>query len=145
MRRVRERVTSHSISCTAREWETVRERATDAGTSLSRYVVDRILNSPDPDAGGDAIALSGHEQRAMHDALLRTEALVERLVAAGDGVDVASGVALLFEARLDEMVRTGRLEELRGILSAIVGEERAARIAGRAWERVRGRQDAGPP
>ena len=132
MHRVRERVTSHSISSAAREGETIRERAVEAGKPLSRYIVDRILYASDSAPDGEGIALSRGEQRAMRDALLRTEVMVEPLVAAEGGVDLASGVALLFEARLDEMVRIAALGH-------------SASLAVRAWEQVRERHAPGSP
>jgi len=47
-------------------------------------------------------------------------------------------VALLFEARLAEMAREGRREEMETLLAAITGPERAAAIAGRVRTRQYG-------
>ena len=80
----RERAVSHSLSCTALEWERIRDLADDAGTSMSRFIVDRVLGRDGsggdgrPD-GGHALVLDAGRQRAMHDAALRAESLMVRL------------------------------------------------------------------
>ena len=139
----RERAVSHSLSCTALEWERIRDLADDAGTSMSRFIVDRVLGRDGSDgdgSDGDALVLDPGQQRAMHDAALRAEALMVRLVgrpdpASPDVPDVPDAVRALFEARLEDMVRTGRLEAAKVLLASIVGPERAARILGPIVER----------
>ena len=85
----RERAVSHSLSCTALEWERIRDLADDAGTSMSRFIVDRVLGRDGwggegrPD-GGHALVLDAGRQRAMHDAALRAESLMVRLVGHSD-------------------------------------------------------------
>ena len=140
----RERAVSHSLSCTALEWERIRDLADDAGTSMSRFIVDRVLGrdgSGGDGAGGDALVLDAGQQRAMHDAALRAEALMVRLVGRPDPAspDVPDAVRALFEARLEDMVRTGRLEAAKALLASIVGPERAARILAPIVERVKRR------
>ena len=137
----RERAVSHSLSCTALEWERIRDLADDAGTSMSRFIVDRVLGRDGSDGdgpGGDALVLDAGQQRAMHDAALRAEALMVRLVGRPDPAspDVPDAVRALFEGRLEDMVRTGRLEAAKVLLASIVGSERAARILGPIVERV---------
>ena len=133
MRAPRERSVSHSLSCTALEWERIRELAELAGKPMSRFVVDRVLGrdgAGDTEAG-DALVLDEDRQWAMHDAMLRAEALIDRLVApqSDDGSpDLAGSVRILFEARVAEMVRTGRHEAMEALLAPVVGPERAARI-----------------
>ena len=142
----RERAVSHSLSCTALEWERIRDLADDAGTSMSRFIVDRVLGRDGsggdgrPD-GGHALVLDAGQQRAMHDAALRAESLMVRLVGHSDpaSLDVPDAARALFEARLEDMVRTGHLEAARALLASIVGPERAARILGPIVERVRRR------
>ena len=140
MSAARERAVSHSLSCTALEWECIRALAADAGKPMSRYLVDRLLGR---DGEGDAEAdhapvLDLASQRAMHDAVGRAEATVARLVSAPDDAspDVPEAVRALFEARLEDMVRAGRHAAARALLVPIVGGERAARALGRAVERV---------
>ena len=143
----RERAVSHSLSCTALEWERIRDLADDAGTSMSRFIVDRVLGRDGSDGdgsdgdgpGGDALVLDPGQQRAMHDAALSAEALMVRLVGRPDPAspDVPDAVRALFEARLEDMVRTGRLEAAKVLLASIVGPQRAARILGPIVERVK--------
>ena len=140
----RERAVSHSLSCTALEWERIRDLADDAGKSMSRLIVDSVLGRDgsggdgQPD-GGDALVLDAGQQRAMHDAALRAESLIVRLAGPSDPAspDVPDAVSALFEARLEDMVRTGRLESAKALLASIVGPERAARILSPIVERVK--------
>ena len=142
----RERAVSHSLSCTALEWERIRDLADDADTSMSRFIVDRVLGRDGsggdarPD-GGHALVLDAGQQRAMHDAALRAESLMVRLVGHSDpaSLDMPDAVRALFEARLEDMVRTGHLEAARALLASVVGPERAARILGPVVERVKRR------
>ena len=142
MREPRERSVSHSLSCTALEWERIRELAELAGKPMSRFVVDRVLGrdgAGDTEAG-DALVLDEGQQRAMHDAMLRAEALIDRLVAPQSGdssPDLAGSVRILFEARVAEIVRTGRHEAMEALLAPVVGPERAARIVANAIDVLR--------
>ena len=135
----RERSVSHSISCTALEWERLRELAEREGKTISRFIRDRMAERGRCGHGGvgDALALTADEMRAMHDAAVRAEALVSRLVERPDGAspDLGEAVRLLFEARLDDMVRTGRTGSMKALLTSIVGPERAAGIVRRVLER----------
>ena len=136
----RERAVAHSLSCTALEWECIRELAADAGKSMSRYIVDRLLGRDgESHAEADhASVLDLSSQRAMHDAVLRAEALVARLVGTPDDTspDVPEAVRALFEARLEDMVRAGRHASANALLAPIVGAERAACSLSQAVERV---------
>ena len=143
MRAPRERAVSHSLSCTALDWERIRDLAERSGKPMSRFVVDRLLGrdgSGDVEtARGDSLVLDETQQRAMHDAALRAEALIAGLVARPDDAapDLAGSVRTLFEARLDEMARTGRHEAMRALLASTVGPERATRIVATVLDRVR--------
>ncbi|MCY4500586.1 MAG: hypothetical protein OXE57_03375, partial [Alphaproteobacteria bacterium] len=68
------------------------------------------------------------------------EAALSRLSANSDeaSAGLRETVALLFEARLAEMAREGRREEMETLLAAITGPERAAAIAGRVRTRQYG-------
>ncbi len=52
-------------------------------------------------------------------------------------------VALLFEARLDEMAREGRRDGMEALLAPVTGPERAADIARRAAMRAGGGKAGG--
>ena len=52
-------------------------------------------------------------------------------------------VALLFEARLDEMAREGRGEEMEALLARVIGPERAAGIVRQAAMRAGGGETGG--
>ena len=138
----RERSESHSLSCTALEWEQLRDLAQREGKSISRLIRDRFeqyKRSRERDAPrGGAPATSPGERREMHDAVLRVEAVISRLVERPDDAspNLGDAVRTLFEARLDEMARTGRHEDMRVLLSPIVGPERAEHIVRRVLKRI---------
>ncbi len=135
---------SHSISCTPLQWARMRELAERAGMRTSPYIVGRVLKREGFGAGeaGHALVLDGKRQRAMHDAALGAEAALSGL--SGDASAGLRGtVALLFEARLDEMAREGRGKEMEALLATIIGPERAADIARRAAMRAGGGETAG--
>ena len=141
MSAARERSVSHSFSCTALQWEQLRYLAERAGKPISRYIVDRVLRRNGSGAkeavGGDALVLNTDEQRAMHDAAVRAEELISRLVEGPEPTppDLGEAVRFLLRARLDEMARAGRHEAMRALLTSIVGEERAVRIVRLVLER----------
>ncbi len=131
---------SHSISCTPLQWARMRELAERAGMRTSPYIVGRVLKREGFGAGeaGHALVLDGKRQRAMHDAALGAEAALSGL--SGKLHEI---VALLFEARLDEMAREGCGKEMEALLARIIGPERAAGIARRAAMRAGGGETAG--
>ena len=133
-----ERSVSHSISCTPLQWARMRALAEGAGMRTSPWIVGRVLKREGFGAAGHALELDGAQQRALSDAAAGAEAALSRLSANSDeaSAGLRETVALLFEARLDEMAQTGRREEMETLLAAVVGPERAAAIAGR----VRARQ-----
>ena len=130
---------SHSISCTPLQWARMRELAEQAGMRTSPWIVGRLLKREGFGAGetGHALVLDGKQQRALGEAAASAEAALSHL--AGPRGEEAAGlretVALLFEARLDDMAQEGRLEEMEALLAAIVGPARAAAIAGRVGAR----------
>ncbi len=104
----------------------------------SPWIVGRVLKREGFGAAGHALELDGEQQRAMRDAAADAEAALSRLSANSDeaSAGLRETVALLFEARLAEMAREGRREEMETLLAAVIGPERAAAIA----RRVRARQ-----
>ena len=150
-----ERSVSHSISCTPLQWARMRELAGGAGMRTSPYVVGRVLQREGFGAGdagpstgsgqapatgsgqAHALVLDGAQQRALSDAAASAEAALSQLcgLSGKASAGLRETIALLFEARLDEMAQEGRLEEMETRLAAITGPERAAAIAGRVRAR----------
>ena len=130
---------SHSISCTALQWARMRELAERAGMRTSPWVVGRVLGREGFSAAdsGHALVLDGAQQRALGDAAASAEAALSQLC--GLSGDASAGlretIALLFEARLDEMAQEGRGEEMEALLASVVGPARAAAIAERVVAR----------
>lgn len=137
---------SHSISCTPVQWARMRELAERAGMRTSPYIVGRVLKREGFGAGeaGHALVLDGKQQRGMHDAALGAAAALSGLSCdAYACTGLRGAVALLFEARLDEMAREGRGKEMEALLASVTGPERAADIARRAAMRAGGGETAG--
>ena len=139
---------SHSISCTPLQWTRMRELAERAGMRTSPYIVGRVLKREGFGAGeaGHALVLDGKQQRGMHDAALGAAAALSGL--SGDAyaygyTGLRETVALLFEARLDEMAREGRRGEMEALLASVTGPERAAALVRRAVMRAGGGETAG--
>ena len=137
----RERSVSHSISGTALEWEQLRHLAEHSGKTISRFIRDsmaerRRSRTQETDEG-DAQLLTPDEVREMRDSAVRAEALISRLVERPGAAspDVSEAVRFLFEARLEDMARTGRHDSMKELLTSIVGPERAARILRRVLNR----------
>ena len=106
---------------------------------MSRYIVGQALSAM-PVAelpASELLVLTAQEQRRLLDTALRLEELLSGTAAPGGdgrpGLPAAAG--FLFEAKLDDMLRTGRYREMRALLDRVAGEERAARIADEAYER----------
>ena len=141
MKAPEDRSVPHSISCKPLQWLRMHELAEQAGKPVSRFVVDRVLKRDGFADGkrGHGLALDEAQQREMQGAAGRAEAALLELLgpAGGSTPGLAAMVAMLFEARLDEMAREGRLDELRSLLAPVTGSDRAAAIVQRAAERVR--------
>ena len=137
----RERSVSHSISGTELEWKQLRHLAEREGKKISPFIRDWMAErrrSRKGEAGrGDELVLTADEVRAMHESAIRAEALISRLVERPSAAspDLSESVRFLFEARLDEMARTGRHDTMKELLTPIVGPERTARIVRRVVER----------
>ena len=146
MKPPREKVRNRSISCSRLDWLRIAERAQEAGQPISRYVVARALSgtpAPKPSAA-QPLVLDAEEQRRLLDGVLRMADLLSgAMVPAGtDRPGLPGAVGALFEAKLDEMARTGRYGEMRALLDRVLGEERAEGIADGVY--ARGRQERSP-
>ena len=109
------------------------------GLSISRYMVECGL-TVDPETEPSPpprLVLDEAEQRALHD---RVIAIAERTVAAGsdDAVmtRVRNSLAFLVDERMRTMMRDGREDELRGMLTDLVGEDAAAATVDRLRART---------
>ena len=122
----------------------MRELAERAGMRTSPWIVGRVLKRGGFDAGeaGHALVLDGKRQRAMYDAVLGAAAALSGLSGKASA-GLRGTVGLLFEARLDEMAREGRGEEMEALLARVIGPERAAGIVRRAAMRAGGGETAG--
>ena len=140
MKAPEDRSVSHSISCKPPQWLRMQELAERAGRPTSRFIVDRVLkrDGSGDEKAGHALVLDEGRQREMHEAAVRAEAALSELLgsAGGSAPGLATVVALLFEARLDELARAGRLDELQSLLASVTGPGRAAAIVRRAAVRV---------
>ena len=138
-RRVEERATMHSISCSRLEWERIRALADRAGVSMSKLLVERALkrNPPSKVRNPPRLALNQEEQRT----LLETVKSVSETVRALERTDGRPGFAetlrVLFEIRLDAMTRTGRHRAMVRLLEQVLQDSRAARIEEDVYERNR--------
>ena len=123
-----------SISATDAEWETVRNKADRRGLSIARYLLGLVeRDASEEDAGPrheyPALALAKEEQREQLEALQEVRALMLEGEDAGPLVrDMQERIAVMFAAWASAMAGSGRAEELRVALAAVLGEERA-RIA----------------
>ena len=141
MKAPEDRSVSHSISCKPLQWMRMQELAEQAGRQASPFIVDRVLkrDGSGDEKAGHALVLDDGQQREMREAAVRAEAALTELFGSAGGAvpGLAATVALLFEARLDELARAGRLDEMQSLLAPITGPDRAAAIVRRAAERVR--------
>lgn len=136
------RSTTHSVSCTALEWERMRERAREAGKPISRFLVERAL-TVDPGSRGTAadapqeLVLGAGEQGELHDNLAAFAALMSEQMFQDDPLrpNLPAMIRALFETRLDEMTRTGRYGEMKALLDEVIGPAESGRIANAAYER----------
>ena len=141
---------SHSISCSRLDWERIRERALEAGKPMSRYIVERALTAtPGPEPGASRrLALDAQEQRRLLDAVLGMAELLSGAMAPqrDDRPGLSGAVRALFEAKMEEMARTGRYREMKALVDTVIRDERAVRIADEIYERSLGiGGPAGPP
>ena len=138
-RRGRSLPRAYSLSCTDSEWGRVRVLADRRGLSISRYMVECGL-TVDPEtepAPPPRLVLDEAEQRALHD---RVIAIAERTAPAeaDDAVmtRVRNSLAFLVDERMRTMMREGREDELRGMLTDLVGGDAAAATVDRLRART---------
>ena len=99
---------SLTLSATDADWAVVRNNAERRGLSISRYVVDLVLDGGEDAPDEPALALSGDEQREMLEtvrafrALMGDEAKMSPLIK-----EMGVGVGFLFDAWAMAMVRDG--------------------------------------
>ena len=143
MKPPRERVRNRSISCSRLDWLRIGERAREADMPVSRYIVERALTgTPGPEpAAAERLVLTAEEQRRLLDTVLRMAALLSGAMApeGRDSPGLPGAVRALFEAKMDEMARTGRYREMRALLDTVLRDERAAGIADLVYTRHRQR------
>ncbi|MDE0417104.1 MAG: hypothetical protein OXI95_09250 [bacterium] len=138
-RRVEERATMHSISCSRLERERIRALAEREGVSMSKLLVDRALkrNPPTKVRNPPRLVLGPEEQKS----LVETVRVIGETVGALEGSDESPGFAetlrVLFEIRLDAMTRTGRHGTMVRLLEQVLQDSRAARIEEEVYERNR--------
>ena len=141
-RRGRTRPRAYSLSCTDTDWGRVRVLAERKGLSISRYMVERGL-TVDPETEPEPpprLVLDEAEQRTLLD---RVAAIAERTVEAGTDeaviARVRNSLAFLAEEAMRTMMREGRGEELREMLTDLFGEQ----VAAATVDRLRARTSAG--
>ena len=137
--RGRTRPRAYSLSCTDSDWGRVRVLAERKGLSISRYMVERGL-TVDPETGPELpprLVLDEAEQRTLLD---RVAAIAERTVEAGTDeavmTRVRNSLAFLTEETMRTMMREGRGEELREMLTDLFGEQVAAATVDRLRART---------
>ena len=147
MRRVRRRRKARrpsrhiSISATDADWEVVRSNADRRGLSIARYLLELVeRDASEEDAGlqlkHPALALAKEEQREQLEAVREVRALMLEGEDAGLRHeclrhecplvrDMQERIAVMFAAWASAMAGSGRSEDLRLALVAVLGEERA--------------------
>ncbi|MCY4550077.1 MAG: hypothetical protein OXC28_17050 [Defluviicoccus sp.] len=125
-----------SISARDPEWEVVQRNAKRRDLSIARYVMWLVERDAARETGGEpegpALALARDEQRELLAAV--REIRTRMLEGADAGPLVArmqEHVAIRFNAWVSEMAGSGRLDELRAALGAVLGDERAREVAAR--------------
>ena len=141
-RRDRSRPRANSLSCTDTDWGRVRVLAERKGLSISRYMVERGL-TVDPETEPEPpprLVLDEAEQRTV---LGHVTAIAERTVEAETDevvmTRVRNSLAFLAEETMQTMMREGREEELREMLTDLFGEQ----VAAATVDRLRARTSAG--
>ncbi len=127
----------HSISCTDLEWEQIRERAQEAGLSISRYLVECGLagkREPPPN-----LVLGEAEQRTLHDRIARIEERTLAGVKPGTAwmLDLSIHAGVLLDNALIACAWRGH--DLHAFVATWLGDDRAARIVEQFLGRMQGR------
>ncbi len=137
----RSRPRAYSLSCTDTDWGRVRVLAERKGLSISRYMVERGLtvnpkSEPEPPP---RLVLDEAEQRTL---LGHVAAIAERTAEAETDeallTRIRNSLAFLAEETMRTMMREGRGEELREMLTGLFGEQ----VAAASVDRLRARTSA---
>ena len=125
--RVRKRGTEHTISATDEEWADVRSGATEAGMTLSAWVVHCALTVDLSPGKHRRLVLDEKKQRYIARAVgEHARSLIADIDAPSQFAD---DLGALLRSRLEAVVREGRGSEVEAILRQELGNERAAAIA----------------
>ena len=129
---------STSFSCTDEEYAAIRDRAEARGATVSAYVIERgltvdVASDPMRSRAAHRLILSEQEQRELYAALKgaasnHPEHWARRL---------ETGVQLLLDAVLVDMVWQGRPEQMRTLLAQLMEAPRATELAERLEEEVK--------
>ena len=138
-RRGRSRPRAYSLSCTDTDWGRVRVLAERKGLSISRYMVECGL-TVDPETEPEMpprLVLDEAEQRTMHDSVVRiAERTAEAEAEEALLTRIRNSLAFLVDETMRTMMREGREEELREMLTDLVGEQAAAATVDRLRART---------
>ncbi len=146
-RRDRTRPKAYSLSCTDSDWGRVRVLAERKGLSISRYMVERGLTvnpeiEPEPPP---RLVLDEAEQRTLLD---RVVAIAERTAEADSEeallTRIRNSLSFLVDEAMRTMMRAGREEELREMLTDLFGEQVAAATVDRLRARTSAESSASP-
>ena len=125
--RVRRRGTEHTISATDEEWADVRSGATEAGMTLSAWVVHCALTVDLSPGKHRRLVLEEKKQRYIARAVgEHARSLIADIDAPSQFAD---DLGALLRSRLEAVVREGRGSEVEAILRQELGDERATAIA----------------
>ena len=141
-------LTMASFSCTPTEWEEIRTRAQREGMTVSAYVVEGGLTvSPTTRKPGEArLVLPASAQTYLFTEVTRLCRTFWEQLETDDPErpGLIAAIRSLFEAKVQEMLKTGRYEELVEVLKPVVGEDRATEIATEAYETYLGQRQGKP-
>ena len=138
-RRGRRLPRAYSLSCTDTDWGRVRVLAERKGLSISRYMVECGLTvdpgtEPEPPP---RFVLDEAEQRTMHDSVVRiAERTAEAEAEEALLTRIRNSLAFLVDETMRTMMREGREEELREMLTDLFGEQAAAATVDRLRART---------
>jgi hypothetical protein len=132
------------ISCTDEQWAEAKERAAADGMKTSPWLVERALNAdlsifdvrPEP----QRLALSPNQQHWMADDIGILTNTLEQLFNGKAIEGLGDKVAFIRDAKVAELVASGRFDELFLACEKLFGPERAERLLAKA---VRERHGAG--
>ena len=106
-----------TVHATPAQWARIRERAEALGTATSPFVVACALHDETQESGaaasaqtqeGHRLALTGQEQREMHEVLVRLDACVRALTEHMPEVEMSVLEALAFVQRCHQQVADER-------------------------------------